>query len=254
MYSISPEISGIRYIITNKNDCIQNKLLNGSQWNEDIVHMIKQYISTKKLTHFLNIGSHIGSVCLPVSLYIKNVTAIEAYPNTYDHLRQNIMLNNITNVHAINIAVGNSEEDVYFMSDETICPVENINRVKNNSGGMHVFTENDIKNNIRSACLTDRKIKNKVDKLDNLNIDNFDIMLVDIEGFEYQFLLGAETKLKKNMPIIIIEIWNNYKRKRENMIETQEEVINYIKSLNYILVSQIGDDFIFEPNKVNNLN
>jgi len=134
MYSISPEISGIRYIITNKNDCIQNKLLNGSQWNEDIVHMIKQYISTKKLTHFLNIGSHIGSVCLPVSLYIKNVTAIEAYPNTYEHLRQNILLNHITNVHTINIAVGNSEEDVYFMSDETICPVENINRVKNNSG------------------------------------------------------------------------------------------------------------------------
>ena len=49
------------------------------------------------------------------------------------------------------------------------------------------------------------------------------------------------------MPIIIIEIWNNYKRKRENMIETQEDVINYITSLNYMLVKQIGDDFIFEP-------
>ena len=51
------------------------------------------------------------------------------------------------------------------------------------------------------------------------------------------------------MPIIIIEIWNNYKRQCENMIETQEDVINYIKSLNYILIRQIGDDFIFEPFK-----
>ena len=147
----------------------------------------------------------------------------------------------------MNIAVGNSEEDVYFMSDEIICPVEHINRVKNNSGGMHVFTENDIKNNTRSAWLTDRQIKNKVNKLDNLKIGHFDIMLVDIEGFEYPFLLGAQTEIKKNMPIIIIEIWNNYKRKRENMIETQEDVINYITSLNYMLVKQIGDDFIFEP-------
>ena len=247
MSIISPKISGIKYIIHNQYDCIQNKLLNGTQWNEDIVHIIKNYISKNRLAHFLNIGSHIGSVCLPISLCIDKVTAIEAYPRTYTHLCENIVLNNITNITTMNIAVGNSEEDVYFMSDEIICPVEHINRVKNNSGGMHVFTENDINNNTRSAWLTDRQIKNKVNKLDNLKIGHFDIMLVDIEGFEYPFLLGAQTEIKKNMPIIIIEIWNNYKRKRENMIETQEDVINYITSLNYILVKQIGDDFIFEP-------
>jgi FkbM family methyltransferase len=249
MSTISPKISGIKYIIHNKNDCIQNKLLNGTQWNDDIVDIIKHYISKNRFTHFLNIGSHIGSVCLPISLCIDKVTAIEAYPRTYTHLCENIVLNNITNINTINVAVGNSEEDVYFMSDDKICPVEHINRVKNNTGGMHVFTENDIKNNIRSACLADRKIKHKVNKLDNLKIDHFDIMLVDIEGFEYQFLLGARTQITKNMPIIIIEIWNNYKRKCENMIETQEDVINYIKSLNYILIRQIGDDFIFEPFK-----
>jgi FkbM family methyltransferase len=246
MSFISPIISGIKYLIYNENDCIQNILLNGHQWNEEIVNIIKSYILDKKLSHFLNIGAHIGSVCLPISLYINKVTAIEAYPNTYKHLCLNILLNNISNINTFNIAVGNSEEDIYFISEEKICPVENINRIINNSGGMHVFTENDIKNNIRSANLTDKKIKNKVNKLDNLEIDNFDIMLVDIEGFEYEFLLGAEEKIKKNKPIIIIEIWNNNKRKNENMIETQEEIINYIKSLNYILIKNIGDDFIFE--------
>ena len=71
--------------------------------------------------------------------------------------------------------------------------------------------------------------------------------MIDIEGLEYEFLLGAENKIKKNKPIIILEIWNNNKRKSENMKETQEEVINYIKSLNYTLIKVIGDDFIFEP-------
>ena len=133
------------------------------------------------------------------------------------------------------------------MGVNNICPIENINRIINNTGGMHVFTENDIKNNIRSANLTDKQIKNKMNKLDNLEIDNFDIMLVDIEGFEYEFLLGAKQKIIKNKPIIIIEIWNNNKRKLENMIETQEQVINYIITLNYKLIKIIGDDFIFEP-------
>ena len=250
MTTISPLVNGIKYIINNKNDPIQNVLLNGKQWSENIINIIKQYIVKRKLSHFLNIGSHIGSVCLPISLCINKVTAIEAYPDTYNHLCANVKLNHLSNVHAINIAVGNSEEDVYFMSNEKICPIEHVNRVLNNTGGMHVFTEKDIINNTRSAHLTDKKIKNRVTKLDNLEIDNFDILLVDIEGFEYEFLLGAEEKIKKNKPIIIIEIWNNTKRKNENMIQSQEQIVNYIiHSLHYKLMQYIedGDDFIFEP-------
>lgn len=248
MATISPIINGIKYVIHNNQDCIEKELLNGSQWNQEVINIIKKYSLERNLHHFVNIGSHIGTVSLPVSLFIDKVTAIEAYPKTYNHLCENIHINNIKNITTFNVAIGNSEEDVYFMSEDKICPIEHYNRIRNNKGGMHVFTENDIKNNTRSANLTDRKIKNKVKKLDNLEIDDFDIMLVDIEGFEYEFLLGAEKQIKKNKPIIIIEIWNDKKRKGENMTTTQEEIINYIKSLNYSLITNIADDFIFEPN------
>ena len=131
------------------------------------------------------------------------------------------------------------------MSENKICPVENKNRLKNNSGGMHIFTQSDIDNNIRSAILTDKKLKNKMMKLDNLEIDDFDIMLVDIEGCEYNFLLGAKQKIMKNKPIIIIEIWDDKKRKLENMKESREDVINLILSMNYNLVGSNGEDFLF---------
>ena len=179
MSIISPIVSNIQYHIYNKDDCIQRELLNGYQWNEGLVNIVKSYILEKNLSHFLNIGSHIGSICLPISLYINKVTAIEAHPDTYNHLCENMKLNKIINLDTINIAVGNSEEDIYFMSDEKICPIENKNRIVNNSGGMHVFTENDIKNNIRSGNLYDTKIKNKMNKLDNLEIDDFDIIFVN---------------------------------------------------------------------------
>jgi len=223
--------------------------LSGSQWNEEIINIIKSYISEKNLHHFLNIGCHIGSVCIPISFCIDNVTAIEAYPTTYEHLCENIKLNNITNITTLNVAVGNSEEDIYFMSEEKICPVENVNRLLNNSGGMHIFTETDIENNIRSAILTDKKMKNKIIKLDNSNIENFDIMLIDIEGSENEFLLGASEKIKKNKPIIIIEIWHDDKRLKENMPTKQNEIINYIESLGYVLKKSVNNDFIFEPIK-----
>lgn len=247
MTIISPNVSGIKYVIHNKYDTIQNCLFNGIQWNEYMITLIKKYIAERKLCHLLNVGSHIGSVCLPISLHIYKVTAIEAYPPTYEHLCENIQLNNLTNVTPINIAVGNSQEDAYFMSLDKICPVEHINRVKNNSGGMHVFTETDIVNNIRSAVLCDKIMKNKVNKLDNLQVGRFDIMLVDIEGFEFEFLLGAEQTIKQYKPVIIVEIWGDNKRKRENMKQTQEEVIKFIISLDYKVVGNHGDDFICEP-------
>ena len=244
---ITKSINQVKYEIRNKNDCIQSHLLKNKQWNEIIFHKILTYIKEKKLKHFLNIGCHIGTVCLPVSLHINKVTAIEAYPPTFDHLKCNIKLNNLKNIKTINIAVGNKNENIFFIDEHKICKRENINRIKNNSGGMHVFTQKDIDEGVRSSNLHTKNIINTMQKLDDLEINNFDIMLVDIEGFEYNFLIGAKNKIMKYKPIIIIEIWSDSKRSLENMKTTQNEIINMIKSMNYNLIGNYDDDFIFEP-------
>jgi FkbM family methyltransferase len=242
----SPSVNGITYKIYNPDDVIQGVLLSGAQWNTEIIDIIKTYISTHNLQHFLNVGTHIGSVSLPVSRHINKVSSIEAYPPSYSHLCENITLNNISNITTYNIAVGNDDAPVYFLGEDMICPVEHCNRVKNNTGGMHALTEKDIAQGMRSAILTDRKIVGQMTTLNKMDIDNFDIMLVDIEGCEYEFLLGAKEKIIKNKPIIIIEIWDNDKRARENMKITAEETRDFILSLGYKLVRQIGDDYIFE--------
>lgn len=242
---ISNEINGIKYLIENKNDFIQNYLLRGKQWNEGIFNFIIESIEKKNLKHFLNVGCHIGTIALPVSKHIEKVSCIEAFEPTYNHLNQNIRINEIKNISTYNFAVGNSEEEIYFMCENKICPIEKKDRLKNNSGGMHIFTQNDIDENIRSSCLSDKKIKNKMYKLDNVEIDDFDIMLVDIEGCEYNFLVGAKEKIMKNKPIIIIEIWNDDKRKNENMKESRQDVIDLILSMNYQLFGSNGEDFLF---------
>jgi FkbM family methyltransferase len=242
----SNKINDITYVINNGNDVIENQLLYGYQWNNVIFEIIKKYIIEKNLKHFLNVGSHIGTICLPISLIIEKVTAIEAYPPTYEKLYKNIEVNNIKNINSFNIALGNNDEIVYFMSENKICDKYLMNRYINNTGGMHVFTEKDIAENIRSSNLTDKKIKGKMSKLDNLEIDNFDIILVDIEGCEYEFLLGAREKLIKNRPVIIIEIWDDNKRCQENMKTTRKFIIQYIEELGYKLIYNYEDDFIFE--------
>ena len=76
-------------------------------------------------------------MALPLCKYIDKVTAIEVYPPTFKHLKEHIKINNIKNIQAFNLAIGDENKKIYFLDDKNI-------RIKNNTGGMHVITEDDI--------------------------------------------------------------------------------------------------------------
>ena len=233
-------INEIKYIIKNKNDLIQKTLFNKRQWNNNILLLTAQIIKRFNLKHFLNIGCHIGTLALPLSKYIEKVTAIEAFPLTYKHLEENIKINKIKNIQTLNLAIGDENKKVYFFDNKNI-------RIKNNSGGMHVITEDDISKKRLSSDIHSKKYCNEMKKLDDLNIINFDILIVDVEGKEYELLKGGKNKIIKYKPIIIVEIWNNNKRNLEKMDTTNQEIINYIINLGYKLINKIGDNYIFLP-------
>ena len=234
------EINGIKYFIKNKNDIIQKTLLNRMQWNNHILLLIAQFLKKYKLKHFLNIGCHIGTIALPISKYIDKVTAIEAYPPTYEHLNENLKLNNIKNIETLNYAIGDKDQKIYFLDESNI-------RIKNNTGGMHVITNEDIKNNRLSSKIYSKKLNNYMKKLDDIDIDKFDLLLADVEGKEYEMLLGGEKKILEHKPIIIVEIWGNKKRKLENMSTSSEKIIDHIIKLKYKLYNKFGDNYIFLP-------
>ena len=234
------KINEIKYIIKNENDLIQKSLLSNRQWNNNILILIGQLIKKFNLKHFLNIGCHIGTVALPLSKYINEVTAIEAFPPTFKHLEEHIKINNIKNIQTFNLAIGDENKKIYFLDDQNI-------RVKNNTGGMHVITEEDISNKRLSSNIHSKRYNNEMKKLDDLNISNFDVLLVDVEGKEYELLKGGKNKIIKYKPIIIMEIWGNNKRNAERMQTTNDEIINYIINLGYKLIKQLGDNYIFLP-------
>ena len=234
------KVNEIKYIIKNENDLIQKSLANNIQWNNSILFIIGQLIKKFNLKHFLNIGCHIGTLALPLSKYIEKVTAIEAYPLTFQHLEEHIKINNLKNIEVFNLAIGDENKKIYFLDDENI-------RIKNNTGGMHVITDGDILHKRLSSNIHSKKYSNEMKKLDDLNISNFDILLADVEGKEYELLKGGKNKITKYKPIVIVEIWNNNKRNLESMQTTNDEIINYVINLGYKLIKQIGDNYIFLP-------
>jgi FkbM family methyltransferase len=234
------EIDGIKYLIKNKNDLIQKTLSNGVQWNKDVILLIGRIQKKYNLQHCLNIGCHIGTLSIPLSKSFKKITAIEAYPPTFEHLNENLKLNLIQNIETFNFAVGNKNEEIYFLDN-------NNERIKNNTGGMHVITNDDIENKRLSSEIHSKKIFNQMKKLDNTNIEKFDILIADVEGKEYEMLLGGNDKILKYKPIILIEIWGNKKRQLENMNTNCEKIINHILNLKYKIVSRFDDNYVFFP-------
>ena len=237
------EIDGIKYLIKNKNDLIQKTLSNGVQWNKDVILLIGRIQKKYNLQHCLNIGCHIGTLSIPLSKSFKKITAIEAYPPTFEHLNENLKLNLIQNIETFNFAVGNKNEEIYFLDN-------NNERIKNNTGGMHVITNDDIENKRLSSEIHSKKIFNRMKKLDNIDIEKFDILIADVEGKEYEMLLGANDKILKYKPIILIEIWGNKKRQLENMNTSCEEIINHILNLKYKIVSRFDDNYVFFPDSL----
>ena len=233
-------VNNVKYLIKNNKDIIENTLLKGNQWNNDVLLLLGLLIKKYKLKHLVNVGSHIGTVALPISKYIEKVTAFEPFPPTFRHFMEHVKLNKIKNIESYNLALGDRETKVYFLD-------LNHERFKNNSGGMPAITDDDIKKNRLSSSFHSKKYHNTMKKFDNLSVEKFDIMLIDAEGREYEIIKGGAKKISQNKPIIIVEIWDDKKRKFENMTTKKEDVISYMEYLGYKLSKKISDDYIFFP-------
>ena len=237
-YGVLYTIEDTLFAVKDFSDLIQKHIATKGQWEPDLIKVLEQISRqiTEKIgrCHLVNVGAHIGSVCVPCAKYFSRVTAFEPVGTNFNHLNLHCNLNQLENIKTYNLALSNCacESKIVFNS--------------HNTGGCHVVSDYEIENNIRHA-------QNHIDDtvqcvtMDSIEFDDtIEVLLVDIEGHEERFLQGAEQTIRKHHPVVIIELWTNSKRKHEKMTTTQEEMIQKISSFGYTTVKQLGiDTFIF---------
>ena len=161
----------------------------------DEIERIKSLISDD--SRVLIVGSHIGSLVIPISRHCKEVVAIEANPKTYELLSLNLRLNNIENVVSHNIAASEKTEIITFF----------LNTV--NSGGSkrapkqsHFMYEYD----------SPERVEIQGHALDtHLSNHAFDLVLMDIEGSEF-FALKGMPKILQECKSLIVEFLPHHLR------------------------------------------
>ncbi len=140
----------------------------------------------------IDAGAHIGDSAIILSKYTNDkVYAFEPVSTIYNILQENIKLNNIKNVVA----------------------------VKNGLGSENIISEinlADMGSTLRETPQHNKELskqeKIKIIKLDDyVNEHNLEVGLikVDIEGFEQEFLKGAENVIKTQKPTLILSIYHN---------------------------------------------
>jgi len=138
----------------------------------------------------VDVGGFIGDSCLIFApLTSSKVYSFEAEKNNYELLLRTLELNNITNVIAENIALGD------------VCGEIELSIAGSSTSSVQ-----------RKGIAYKERVTVPMRTLDDY-VEEHDLEIgmikVDIEGAEQQFLRGAEKTIKKQKPVLLISIYHN---------------------------------------------
>lgn len=215
---------------------ILKRILLTKEYEPRIVDLILKNVNKNK--DAINIGANVGLFSNLIANKIninRKILAIEPTPNAFKMLENNISRNkNEDKVIAFN-GIASDKEGEY-----------QINIVQ----GMEEYSS--IGRLVHSAVENNKFIKLEVkgDTIDNL-VKKYKIepslIVIDVEGAEFNVLKGARETLKKFHPIIISELNDKLLAQQDS---NSKQIINFLLELNYKIVDSESNnlDFPFEGN------
>ena len=189
--------SGIK-MICDKTDkrIIPIEILNFDFYEKEDFAMILSLIKDDMTVY--DIGANIGWYSLNVSKAKKNINllAFEPIPQTFQYLKQNLLLNNINNVQAFNFGFSNEDRELYFYY------------TPEGSGNTSLV---DL-----SGLPSVEKIASSVRKLDNFAVEHkaqVDFIKCDVEGAELFVFQGGRETIERCKPIVFTEMLRKWSAK-----------------------------------------
>ncbi len=167
---------------------------------------------------FLDIGSNWGHHSISTAIY-KNAKVISFEPNplVFNDLERIVKELSLQNITCLNLALGNENMDL-LLSQENF----DSGTVSINSSDRFIRLPEKIFQKITFQKPIKYQIEQKT--LDSvIKNTNIDLLKVDVEGFELNFLEGAFNTISTQLPDIIIEVFE----------ETYDECARFLKDFGY---------------------
>ena len=177
------------FAYNNNKDLSKFMLKNLNVWDGFQVEKINNIFKNKK-SLFIDCGCSFGSYSVPIAKLNANdskVIAIDASSVATARLKENVLLNDIKNIEIYNIGIGKEEGYANFNEDLDLLP---------NSGS---FRFDSFGKKLRVTTLDII--------LEQQSLDIFEVIFVkmDLEGYEFDGLLGFKKNIVRYKPIILFE-------------------------------------------------
>ncbi|ENO8808635.1 FkbM family methyltransferase [Photobacterium damselae subsp. damselae] len=190
-----------------KNDSVVSKSMElYGEWAKNELCEISKFI--KDTDTVLDVGAFIGTHTIYFSSLVCNgkVISFEARKDIYDVLKINS--DKLSNVTVINSGIGKNNYKIEIEH-------KSLNG-SDNFGGLDLKPIDKLEHKEVEII--------SINKLDSYDLEKVDFIKVDVEGMEYDVLLGAENIINKNRPVIFLEL---------NDVEHGSNLLSWAKNNNY---------------------
>lgn len=182
------------------NDTIAKEINIHGVYEKEEIEVLSKLISSKD--HVVDIGANIGNHTVAFSKISKKVYSFEAHPKTFEILKFNT--NEYKNIKIFNLGISNRKGFLFFR-----------NAKSTNIGGKKLRKSGSIKsqiNTLDNIIKLDKKIK---------------LIKIDIEGHEYEALIGMKKLLNNNNCLLLLEFC-------EESISKRRKIISYLREKKYL--------------------
>lgn len=202
-------------------DWIQQQLFFLGEYEKPEIDYL--YETLKPGNVFVDVGANIGLFSLNASKIVGlegKVYAFEAFMPNYVKLYDNIKINNYTNIVAENNAILNQNSTIEILYNES----------DKNVGMASTYLKNFTSKELVEGFSLDHYFNDKM-------IEKVDLIKIDIEGGEYNALLGMDRILSELKPKVLIEI---NQVALENSGHNENEIIEFFKKYNYKILKKLS--------------
>jgi len=174
-------------------DDLRGFFVDGDYYEHNVIYFLDKIVKSYNNPVLLDVGASCGYYSIRYSKFCRQIFSFEPVTNTYKYLEKNIRINNIQNVTPMKIGLSDLNEE------KTI-------NLYNNSANNSIF-ERKIPAGYQLKKIGDETIVLR--KLDELieagTVLVPDIIKVDVEGAELQFLNGAKKTILQHRPTFLLE-------------------------------------------------
>ena len=206
-----------------KNGAVDRYIFWHKIWEPQIGEVIQKELPSGGV--FVDVGANIGYFSMLAATIVGpegSVYSFEPIPRLCSQLKKSAAVNNFTTIHCIEKGCGAKHEEMT----------------------LHVSHSNIGGSSVVKKFSADETCEISVTTLDSecVGMKQIDVIKIDVEGFEYEVLLGAEKIITQHSPKFIIELSPSTYEHRDS--ELSRKILTLLDSYYYNIFDIDNQEFV----------